>query len=74
MKHVTQGEKQIAFGTTNMRKINQLIDFNEVLSSRSNKKNILGKSKSLSLRVLDSKSKVQIERQIISKKLSRIPF
>jgi len=59
MKHVNQAEKQITFAiSNNIRKINQLIDLNELLSSRNNNKNILGKSKPLSLRVLDAKSKV----------------
>lgn len=59
MKHVNQAEKQITFAiSNNIRKINQLIDLNELLSSRNKNKNILGKSKPLSLRVLDAKSKV----------------
>lgn len=75
MKHVNEADKHKTLAvSTNIRKMNQLIDLNQVLMSRNNKQNILGKSKPLSTRVLDAKSKVEMERQIISRKLSRIPF
>jgi hypothetical protein len=59
MKHVNVSEKQktLTIGT-NIRKMNQLIDLNQVLMGRNNKQNILGKSKPLSSWVLEAKSKV----------------